>query len=298
MNKKVSIIMPCYNHAKYVQEAILSALDQTYENIEIICVNDGSTDNSSEIMGEMARKYKEKILFIDNKQNKGVILSRNEAIDKCHGEYILPLDADDKIDKTYVEKASALLEANPDIGVVYSKACFFGSINMEFELPEFNDVEILFANCVPNSAMYRKEDYIHVGKYNKNMTNGLEDWDLWLSFVENGFKFYRIDEILYYHREYEEDSRNKLANRQFDDLYKQIVQNHLQLYINVVLAYHKEIKELKQVKHELEETRNSLTVEQSKVREAELNLNAIRTGLSFRIGRVITCIPRKLLGRP
>ena len=309
LNKRVSIIIPCYNHGKYVREAIVSALDQTYENIEIVCVNDGSADNSSEIIGEMARKYRKRIVFIDNKQNRGVIHARNQAIEKCHGDYILPLDADDKIGKTYVELAVAVLDANPDIGVVYCKGCFFGSINDEWNLPEFKQENILIANFIPNSAMFRKRDFMSVGKYNNNMINGLEYWDLWLSFVEKGLKFYRLDEPLYYRRRYEEESRSALASVHYDELYKQIMLNHVQLYGDIVLLYYDRIRktqqEFAQVKRELEATRNELGETRNELGETkneltvvQQNLNAIQAGWSFRLGRAITYLPRKLLGRP
>ena len=84
MDKKVSIIIPCYNNEKYVEEAIESALNQTYQNIEIVCINDGSTDSSTEKI-KPYKKYSN-FIFIDNKENKGVIYSRNYAIDIATGE--------------------------------------------------------------------------------------------------------------------------------------------------------------------------------------------------------------------
>ena len=109
LNKKVSIIIPCYNQGRFVGEAIQSSLNQTYKNIEIVCVNDCSADNSSEIIKDFAKKYKN-ILFFDLTENKGVINARNLAIEACRGDYILPLDADDTIEPTYVEKAIQILD--------------------------------------------------------------------------------------------------------------------------------------------------------------------------------------------
>ena len=309
LNKKVSIIIPCYNHGKYVREAIVSALDQTYKNIEIVCVNDGSTDKSSEIIGEMARKYRERIVFIDNKQNRGVIHARNQAIEECHGEYILPLDADDIIGKTYVEQAVAVLDANPDIGVVFCKVRYFGIINAERDLPVFNPADVLFSNLIPNSSMFRKEDFISVGKYNNNMANGLENWDLWISFVEKGFKFYKLNNPLYYRRRSGEDSRSDLANVHYNELYKQIILNHSQLYSDIALLYYDRIgkirheaaqvrRELEATRNELGATRNELGATKNELMVAQQNLNAIQTGWSFCVGRVITYLPRKLLGKP
>lgn len=242
MSTKVSIIIPCYNNAKYVQEAIDSAIRQTYDNIEIICINDGSDDNSSEKINEMINKSKRKITFIDNKQNCGVIYARNTAIDSCTGEYILPLDADDKIAETYVEKAVRILDSNPAIGVVYSKAELFGAKSGPWELPEFDSTNILFQNCVFVSAVFRKRDFLNVGKYKTYMKEGCEDWDLWLSFVEKQIGFYRIDEVLFYYRQYNDTSRSDLCMENIDSVYKNLVKNHSQLYANNDLVVNKILK--------------------------------------------------------
>lgn len=119
--KKVSIIIPCYNQAAYICETVESALAQTYPYIEIICINDGSTENSAEIIEKLAQK-EDRLLFLNEKENKGVVQARNIAISKSTGDYILPLDADDTIEPAYVEKAVDILENNPEIGIVYCKA--------------------------------------------------------------------------------------------------------------------------------------------------------------------------------
>ena len=106
--KKVSIIIPCYNQENYIKDAILSCFEQTYQNIEIVIVNDGSSDNSAEVINSLI-KNRENVIFINNKENFGVVHSRNIAIEKASGEYILPLDGDDKIEPAYVEKAVKIL---------------------------------------------------------------------------------------------------------------------------------------------------------------------------------------------
>ncbi|MBP3221664.1 MAG: glycosyltransferase family 2 protein [Neisseriaceae bacterium] len=226
--KKVSVIIPCHNHAKYVGETIDSVLNQTYQNIEIIVVNDASTDNSSEVIQKYVDKYP-KIIFIDEKENIGVIEVRNKAISMAQGDYILPLDADDKIHATYIEKAVNILENNSQIGVVYAKACFFGEKEGIWELANFNKENILLYNMVFVTSLFRKEDFLHVGAYNKNMYGGYEDWDLWLSFVEHNFDFYQIDEVLFYYRIHQQ-SRNLDAKKKEDHLYQTIINNHRKLY--------------------------------------------------------------------
>ena len=226
--KKVSVIIPCYNHAQYIGETIDSVLNQTYENIEIIVVNDASQDNSCEAIQQFVEKYPH-IMFIDEKENIGVIEVRNKAISIAQGDYILPLDADDKIPPAYIEKAVNILENNPQVGVVYAKVSFFGEKEELWQLEEFNKDNMLFYNLVYATALFRKTDFLRVGAYNQNMRGGYEDWDLWLSFIEHNFDFYRIDEVLFYYRIHEK-SRNVEANKKENILYQTIVHNHIKLY--------------------------------------------------------------------
>lgn len=230
MGKKVSIIIPCYNQGSYVAEAIQSALDQTYGNIEIVCVNDASTDNSREVIRKFADEHNE-ILFIDNPENKGVIYSRNKAISACSGDYILPLDADNKIKPAYVEKAAKILDENPDAGVVYCRVQRFGLKEDEWALGNF-ETDMLFCNCVDNCSMFRKADFMEVGQYKQYMKNGLEDWDLWLGFMDKGFAFHKIDEMLLLYRTYKAESRSNRAQKNEEELFRNIVRNHPQLYLN------------------------------------------------------------------
>ena len=228
---RVSIIITCYNKGQYVADAINSALLQTYEDIEIVCVNDGSSDNSSEIIRTFANKYKN-ILFFDNQENKGVIFARNMAIDAATGKYIFPLDADDTIDTTYIEKAAKILDENPDIGVVTSEAKIFGAKNKKYRLPEFDKETMLFENCIFSSSMFRKADFIDVGRYKENMAYGCEDWDLWLSFMENNYNVYRIPEVLFNYRVLIEKQRSNFAQENKNIWLKNMVKNHIDLYFD------------------------------------------------------------------
>lgn len=229
---KVSIIIPCYNQGKYISESINSALQQTYKDIEIICVNDGSADNSAEIMKSFADKY-ENVVFYNNKTNKGVIYSRNMAIQQSSGEYILPLDSDDIIEPTYVEKAVKILDEHPNIGIVYCRARVIGKKTEEWNLPKFDKSNILYENCIFCSALFRKSDFLKVGMYKEYMQYGLEDFELWLSFIEKGFNVYQIDEILFNYRKYDEQTRTNLSNveENYKNSWKNVIKNHLDLYL-------------------------------------------------------------------
>ena len=99
---KVTLIIPVYNSEKYIAKCLDSILKQTYTNYEILIVNDGSRDNSEQIICEYKNKYPEKIIFIEQ-ENKGVSITRNESIKKANGKYIMFIDNDDYIDSNYIE---------------------------------------------------------------------------------------------------------------------------------------------------------------------------------------------------
>lgn len=227
---KVSIIIPCYNQAAYLGEAIESALNQTYPNIEIIIVNDASTDSTAQIISEFQNKYPN-IKGIHLEQNAGACKAKNIAAEQANGEYILPLDADDKIMPAYVEKAVKILQNNPKTGIVYCKAKLFGTKNKEWRLPPYNKEKILFGNMIFNTALFRKKDFEQAGKYKDYVKNGYEDWDLWLSIIKNGFDVCQIDEILFYYRQTNQETRTQKAENFKQEIFLEILTHHFPLYL-------------------------------------------------------------------
>ncbi|MBP3821315.1 glycosyltransferase family 2 protein [bacterium] len=228
--KKVSIIIPCYNKGKYVKDAIESALHQTYQNIEIVCVNDASTDDSGEILKEFSKKYE--IKLIENENNMGVVYSRNCAIEASSGDYILPLDADDTIEPSYVEKAAEILNSRPDIGVVYCQYRYFGKSNRKIILPNVTKEYLLYSSCISSCSMFRRTDFLSIGGYKGFMKNGCEDWELWLNFYENEFKFYLINEYLLNYRKIKDKTRTNTADNDIVHIKQNLLKEHLNLYLS------------------------------------------------------------------
>lgn len=228
MEPKVSIIIPCFNQGQYLKEAVDSVLASTYENIEIIVVNDGSTEYLDVLENFSAPKTK-----IIHQDNQGVSSARNNGIKIAAGKYILPLDADDKIHSEYIEKAVKVLEENSDVGIVYCRAAYFGSVNGEWKLKEHKFPNYLWENGIFCSAMYRKSDWERSGGYKPEMENGNEDWEFWITLSELGIKAYKIPEILFYYRQAENIRSNKLKNSGNElDRIKDLMRLHPDLYIN------------------------------------------------------------------
>lgn len=195
----VSVVIPCYNQAVYLPEALDSLLQQTYQNWEAIVVNDGSPDDTEEIALEYTRKDKRfKYIY---KINGGLSSARNEGIRNAGGELILPLDADDIIKPKYIDKAVNAFRENPQLKLVYCLGYFFGVRNGLWEgLNYMGYDKLLLWNSIFCSAFYRKADWAEIGGYDENMRKGHEDWDFFIRLLQGEKLVYQIPLPLFYYR--------------------------------------------------------------------------------------------------
>lgn len=264
---KVSIIVPCYNQALYLPECLDSVLSQTFQDWECIIINDGSEDETDDVIDRYC-KIDKRFKYI-RQNNQGVSAARNNGIKKSNGIYILPLDGDDTISPTYIEKAVTIFESSPKINLVYCKADFFGDMEGEWLLPEYKYELLLWGNCIFCSAMYKRSDFDNTIGYNANMKDGLEDWDFWLSLLNENSIVYRIDEILFHYRQ-KRLSRNKISTEQSKLLTRQIYDNHPNLYVN-------EVKDIINLRNEIFELKRELNISKN-------NFISIQNSHSYRFG--------------
>jgi len=225
---RVSVVMPCFNHGAFIDEAVESVLAQTLSDVEIIIVDDGSTDPRTV---ELLADYRRPQTRVIRTANNGPSAARNRAITEAAGEYILPLDADDRIAPRYLEHAVAVLDANPDVGIVYGQADYFGARSGRWRLADYAFPEILLDNLVFNSCVYRRRDWERCGGYNTNMVDGWEDYDFVLSLVELGVKVHRLSEVVYFYRVREGSRDDSLDREAHIRCYEQLFQNHRGLYL-------------------------------------------------------------------
>ena len=207
----VSIIIPCYNHAMFIEETLRSALASTYSPIEIIIINDGSTDNSEEIAQKYSREFPN--IFYISQTNQGPAAARNNGIRSAKGKYILPLDADDRISNDYIEKAVTVLSNNLDVKLVYCEAEFFGERTGKWNLPSFSRKYLARENLIFPTAMYRKSDWEKTGGYDERMTWGWEDWEYWISLLKDGGNAVKLPITGFFYR-VRKGSRRKSTNRE------------------------------------------------------------------------------------
>lgn len=193
----ISVVIPCYNHGKFLDDAIDSIPKDFNGNIEIIVVNDGSTDDFTI---EKLKEVKKRGITVVNQENKGLSAARNYGIKSSNSKYFIPLDSDNKITTALITKAIYILETNPNVGVVYSDFFFFGEKTGIKHQPQFNIRDMLRANHIDACAVIRKETWKTVGGYDENMKLGYEDWEFWLAVFKSNYHFYHLKEPLFYYR--------------------------------------------------------------------------------------------------
>lgn len=225
----VSVIIPCFNSSQYVEDVIKSVISQSFKEWEIIIVDDGSQDNLFEVI----EKYLENTnIKYFRKENGGLSSARNYGISKSSGSYILPLDADDKIEKTYLEKAVKAFNFDNELKLVYCRASYFGAKEGEWILAPYSFPEILLDNVIFCSAVFKKEDFVKAGGYSENLKFGLEDWDLWIRLLSPNGKVFKIPEILFYYRKHHGTSMSdKFSDREkHNQIMNSIFDNNREIY--------------------------------------------------------------------
>lgn len=224
----VSVIVPCYKQADYLPETLYSVLAQTYPSWECIIVNDGSPDNT-EVIAKQFMDKDPRFKYV-KQSNMGVSMARNNGIAHSNGYYILPLDGDDIIEPTYLEKAVDWFTQFPETKLVYCKARFFGQVNTYWDLEQYNYDRLIWRNCIFCSALYKRVDFDKTYGYNPNMTHGFEDWDFWLSLLDKTDTVHRIDEVLFLYRIKQESRSTDLHKQHLKQAYLQVFNNHREIY--------------------------------------------------------------------
>lgn len=205
----VSVLMPAYNQAQYISDALDSLLNQTYTNWECAIVDDGSPDNVAAVV----EKYVEsdpRIKFYHT-DNRGVSAARNFAASNTSGEFIIPLDADDYFEPQYISSCIESFKKNRNLDLVYCKWRMFGDPHKSLDVAYIDYKNLLIANTIFSAAMYRRTDFERVGGYDTKIPFGFEDWEFWISLLNKDSKVYQIPKKLFNYR-IKNTSRNTVTN--------------------------------------------------------------------------------------
>lgn len=189
----VSVVIPCYNHERFVQDSIQSVIDQTYQHIELIIIDDGSQDGSVEKIQEMIPTCKERFFRFEfrYRPNKGLSATLNEALVWCQGEYYSPIASDDIILDYKIEKQVRFLESNLDCIAVFGGITMIDENCKEISTRvlksksySFQEILMLEHELPAPTQMIRLSAVKKVGCYNVNVK--LEDWYMWLLLAQEG----------------------------------------------------------------------------------------------------------------
>ncbi|MFN8438137.1 MAG: glycosyltransferase family A protein [Cytophagales bacterium] len=198
----LSIIIPCYNHGKYIEQCVNSIFTlPNISEIEIILINDGSTDGG--FTKSKLEKLSHPSLTVIHQENQGLGKTRNNAIKIASGKYILPLDADNYLDKQFIIKGLNVLENNTTVDIVYPDRMYVYENGKTEKIisGNFDPNKLILGNFIDACAIYSKKVWETIGGYDENMPiMGYEDWDFWIRSIKSNFKFHYLKNTYFYYR--------------------------------------------------------------------------------------------------
>ena len=224
---RVSIVVPCYNLGRYLYEALHSALRQTVQPIEIILVDDGSTDDYTRLVVDAIDHPRAHVI---RQENRGLPAARNAGIREARASFICCLDADDRLHPEFFARALPLLEANPETGFVTTYYREFDGRSGLVAYPACTLPEMLVINRAMVSSLFRREAWERAGGYCETLS-GMHDWDLWIGMLEAGYRAEVVPEVLF---EYRVRPGSMYATtskpEHYAALVKRIIERHEDLY--------------------------------------------------------------------
>jgi len=208
---KISIVIPVYNGGRFIADAVNSVLEQTYDDYEIIVVNDGSTDDTEELL----KPYMDRIIYIKT-GNSGVSSARNTGIMNARGTYVAFLDQDDLFHPERLSVTVDYLDAHPDAGMVYTSArrmLMDGTLLPDKDLPGYSgDIfPQLFEKCfiAPSMVVCKKDVLVDVGMFAKELSSEGEDYNLFLDISSRYHVGYISQRLLTYRLHPDNTSKSK-----------------------------------------------------------------------------------------
>lgn len=206
---KITIYTPTYNCGKYLKESINSLLNQTYQDFELIIIDDASTDNTCQVLEEY--EGHPKIKMMKNEKNIGFVRTAINILDLAKGEYIMRLDADDYLDENALMIMTDVLDKHPEIGMVYPD---YWEIDEEGEIIDYfrkkkigEEIDLMDLPANGACTLMRKSCYEAIGGY-RNDIRMQDKYDLWVKFI-NKFKVHNVNLPLFYYRRH----RSNISNR-------------------------------------------------------------------------------------
>jgi len=202
---RISVVTPCYSAERFVGQAIQSVLDQTYQDFEIIVVDDGSTDRGPQVV----QRFQDPRIRLLSQTNAGPARARNTGVRAAAGEFLAFLDADDLALPHRFASQLAILEADPQVSVVGSGYVWIDEDGVQLRwpyhswqhAPDLNDLASWLVDCpfVPSATMLRRQAWVDVGGFDEDLV-GPEDWNFWMRLVVTGHRMIWQQEVVCLYR--------------------------------------------------------------------------------------------------
>ncbi len=194
----ISVVIPTYNKGNFIKESVGSALAQGYKNIEILIVNDGSTDNSAEVAKEIIQSNPNSRIRLLEKTNGGISDTRNFALKHVKGRLVVTLDGDDVMKPGFIIRALQEMR-RADVNLVTCEVELFGDETGSWSPNNFDPYYLRYENMIPTLAIWDRNLYDQTSGYNLALAFN-EDWAFWLSCSRHGLKVHTIREKLFRYR--------------------------------------------------------------------------------------------------
>lgn len=225
----VAVVIPCHNHGAFVKDAVNSALAQHDADVNVVIVDDGSNDGKTPKACDRLASDRVRVIHQDN---RGLPAARNRGLHESTSDYVVFLDADDWIEPTFITRLHAVLVAAADDNVSHAY-CQERLVELGtgiWRVPEWDPMLLMITNIHPVTALVRRRCVEAVNGFNESMTGGYEDWDLWLKFVERGWRGVRVAEPLFVWRRHSHTTMVMQVIHNHEALYRAIIDNHRALY--------------------------------------------------------------------
>ncbi|HEY5668172.1 MAG TPA: glycosyltransferase family 2 protein [Candidatus Saccharimonadales bacterium] len=221
----VSVVIPAYNYGKYITETIDSVLAQQYTNIEIVVIDDGSSDNTAAVVAS----YGDKVRYI-YQENRGLSAARNAGMQQAQGDYIVFCDADDKLHPDFIARTMKALNTHSDAAFAYTQQQYFEASNDVTKFPPYNLERLKQGNFIPACVLFRSS-IIRNYAYDTHFMSW-EDWDMYLTLAEHGLHGVLVDEPLVLYRKHAHDKSmlDRFAEHKKRDMLRRIRYKHWRLY--------------------------------------------------------------------
>lgn len=232
---RVGVVIPCFNHGRFVADAVRSALVQVNADVRVVVVNDGSNDGSTPEACDDCLEFGDRVLVV-HQSNCGLPAARNAGAARvCEywaPDYLVFLDADDWIEPEFVTRLhQAIIEsADPNASHAYCQERLVDKAKGVWRVPEWDPTLLLVTNLHPVTALIKRECFQLVTGFDPTMNLGYEDWDLWLKFVSRGWRGVRVREPLFNWRRHSDDTMVMNAVKRHDQLFAMLMQRHPSLY--------------------------------------------------------------------